>query len=401
MKTSARIFILSIALLSYKPASAADRMTLDQFLNEARHQNLSWKAETAAAAAAQEASRGLAIPPPMAGVTQMKDQSGSANGFEISQTIPFPTKLTNDHSARKFEAKAQMAMKKSREKEILAEAKLLYFRLWQTQERIKLLQEKKSALEQHIKLATASARSDSFMKIHLIKTESDLDLLENELLQAEQENKEKLAQAAAFLNRDPKDFGLVIDEMPLSSLPKEEALSSPYSLESKKLEVESLRARENAAKSEWLPDFNIRYREMGGTGMTPRFSEVMVGASLPFLFFWEPQAQSGKAAAERMRAEAQLGLEKRKTDSDQKTLFSKAQSLKRQIEQLTDKILPRAEKRVRLVHNLAPRDLETLQEHREAMESLPELRLRTLELRAQYEEAVAELEKYTSAEGQK
>ena len=258
------LILISVALMG-GPAPAGERLTLNQFLREVSSQNLSLKAEAASVEAAQEASVGLAVPPPMVGITQMKDVSGSGNGYEVSQTIPFPTKLTNDHSARKFEAESQTSMKRAKEKEILAQAKLLYFRLWQSQERIKLLQEKKNALQEHLKLSTASARSDSFMKIHLIKTESDLDLLDNEILDAEQTSKERIAEAATYLNRDPKDFSPVVDEMSLSELPKESSLSSPYSLDAKRFEVESLRSRERAAKSEWLPDFNLRYKQMNGT----------------------------------------------------------------------------------------------------------------------------------------
>ncbi|MGK4495532.1 hypothetical protein ACSLVN_27370, partial [Klebsiella pneumoniae] len=73
---------------------------------------------------------------------------GSTSGFEVSQTIPFPTKLTNDHSVRQLEAKAQSEMQKAASSEILAKARLLYFSLWTAQERLTLLKEKKSAIGQ-------------------------------------------------------------------------------------------------------------------------------------------------------------------------------------------------------------------------------------------------------------
>lgn len=391
-----KFLILIFVGLITNVALCDQRLTLDQFLNEVRSQNLSLKAESATTHAAQSAAVGLLIPPPMAGITQMNDINGSRNGFEVSQTIPFPTKLTNDHSARKFEAEAQLSINKSKEKEVLAQAKFIYFRIWQSQERIKLLQEKKMALQEHLRLSTASARSDSFMKIHLLKTESDMDLLENERLEAEQEHIERIAEAAILINREQKDFLPVVEDINMSSLPQENSLSTPYSLDAKRFEVEALRARERAAKAEWLPDFNFKYKQTDGNEMAPKYSEVMVSASLPFVFFWERNAQAEKSSSERIRAEALLSFEKRKVDSDRLKLYSKAQTLKKQIDQLKDKIIPRAEKRVRLVHNLAPRDLETLQDHRETMEALPELKIKVLELRAQYEETVSELEKLAS-----
>ena len=393
-----KLFPFLIIVFFSMSAHADEEMALTQFLSEAQEQNLTLKAEGASAQAAKEGSAGLAIPPPTVGFTQMTDDSGKATNFEINQTIPFPTKISSDHSARKYEAEARAVMRSAREREILADGKLLYFKLWKSQERILLLNEKRTVIEQHLKLARAATRSDSFLKIHLIKAESDLDLLQNEILQAEQEKRERQIEAAEFLNRDPKTFKPVARDFSPTQIPKEENLSNPLQLEVKQLDLEALKSREREAKSTWFPEFNVRYREMGGTQMTPRYSEIMVGASLPFVFFWEPRAASGKAAAERMQGEFLLAQEKRKFESRRTTLFSKAESLKKQLDQFSEKLLPRAEKRMRLVHNLAPRDMETLQDHRETMEAFPELKLKALDAREQYEEAIAELEKYLSGD---
>jgi hypothetical protein len=64
-----------------------------------------------------------------------------------------------------------------------------------------------------------------------------------------------------------------------------------------------------------------------------------------------------------------------------------------------NKLLPRAEQRMKIVHNLAPRDMETIQDHRETMEAFPNLKMAELELRMQYEETIAELEKYIANKG--
>lgn len=53
---------------------------------------------------------------------------------------------------------------------------------------------------------------------------------------------------------------------------------------------------------------------------------------------------------------------------------------------------------MRLVHNLAPRDMETLQDHRETMEAFPGFKLKALDIRDQYEQTVTELEKFQSGD---
>ncbi|MBX9704966.1 MAG: hypothetical protein K5Q00_01825, partial [Gammaproteobacteria bacterium] len=95
--------------------------------------------------------------------------------------------------------------------------------LWASQQRKEFLREKRGVIEGHLKLARAGARSDSFLRIHLLKSETDLDLLENDLLAADQDIREKEAAAAEFLNTDPAEFHPILEE---PGLP---AISSPSS----------------------------------------------------------------------------------------------------------------------------------------------------------------------------
>jgi outer membrane protein TolC len=145
-----------ILLLFPLSLQAQESLGLADFLSEVQKQNLMIKAEEASAQAAQDAAVGVALPPPMIAVSKVSDQGNPGNAFEVSQTLPFPTRLANDRAARKLEARSKQAMQSARVREILAEAKLAYFKLWKAQERILVLQEKKSAVAQHIKLAQAA-----------------------------------------------------------------------------------------------------------------------------------------------------------------------------------------------------------------------------------------------------
>lgn len=377
-------------------AFAQDKLSYAEFLKLAQSQNLDLKIEQAKLDGVKANARAISIPPPMVGAMRMTDQSGSsANGIEVSQMIPFPTKLTNDHSARDYELKAQQESRKISESEIRAKARLIYLDLWLSQQRREALQEKKRVIENHIKLARAGARSDSFQRIHVLKAESDLDLLENEILALDQNVHEKELAMAIFLNNTNGDqFHPSLETLPVSEIPKKN--SNPPQIEMAKYTLESFKARESEAKSSWFPDLYLRYKQIGQTEMMPKTTEMMVGISLPFIFPWDTSSQSGKASAQRLQAELEYEKEKRKTDFNLSSLFTKATSLKKQLDNLTQKLLPRAEKRMNLVHNVAPRDMETLQDHRETMEVFPELKLKALDLREQYEQVIAEIEKYST-----
>ena len=389
------IFILSMISSG---GVASQRISQTDFLALVKSNNLNLTLELAASDAAKSDAAGIMLPPPMIGITRLNDKSGSAIGFEVNQTLPFPSKLSNDQSARESSFAASKQKLKVTERDLLSEAKLAYFRLWQSEEKLTILRDKKMALEGHVKLSRAAVRSDSFLKLHVVKAESDLDLLENEIIQAELLVRENQILAAELSHRDPVSFLPLAEPVPISALPALDYLRTPFLLQAKRFELETFRSRELVARASWLPDFNFRYRQMGGTDLNPRYSEFMVGVSLPFVYFWESKSISGKASAERMKSEIELEKEKVRIDSRLTFLVAKANSLRQQLELFKEKLFPRAEQRSQLVHNLALRDIETLQDHREVMETVPDLKLKALEIRAMYEETVFELEKFISGD---
>lgn len=390
-----RILLVLSICMSGVSLRAEDRLTLEDFLKRVQAQNLDLKIQEQKSKSAEAKSGGLGIPAPMVGFMQMKEQGGdSANGFEVQQMIPFPTKITSSKSARNSEARAEAEMLAGQKSETLAYAKFLYVSLWSATERVSLFREKKKVVEEHIKLSRAGARSDSFLRIHTLRAESDLDFLENEILSAEQMLREKQAQIAEFLNVDPKGFRPTLTEPSLSTLPKAEKIESSPQLESARLTLESLKSKESEARSTWFPDLYLRYKELGETRMNPKTSELMVGVSLPFVFFWDAHSTSSQAASERSQGEYEFEKQKRKIETEKTVLLGRAESLRKQLENINQKLLPRAERRMKLAHNVAPRDMETLQDHRETMEAFPDLKLKSLELRMQYEETAAQLRKY-------
>jgi len=62
------------------------------------------------------------------------------------------------------------------------------------------------------------------------------------------------------------------------------------------------------------------------------------------------------------------------------------------------KVLPQAQKRQHIAHGIAPTDFETLMEHRDALESYVNLKLKHTELRADYEKALVDYQALLEAE---
>lgn len=379
--------------------SFSAEISLEQYLEKVRVSNIDIKLEDEKLKASESRAVGIRLPSPMASLIQMKEESGgSPNGFEINQQLPFPTKITSEHKIRKLEANAQNKMLIVGINQAVAKAKMAFIELWVAQENISVINQQKNILINHIKLSRSAARSDSFLKLHLLRAQSDLDLLENEIETAKQKLKVKQLALAEIINEDPDTFLPIAIEPPISAIPNAAQENIPQ-LELMKLTLESFKERESLAKASWLPDFNFTYKKMGSSSMSESYSEIMVGITLPFIYPWQPKAEAQSAGVEKYQAELNYSREKRSIEIKTVALRSLANSLQVQLLNLKNKLIPRAHQRMKIVLNLAPRDMETIQDHRETMEALPELKMKEIDLQMQYEESIIELEKYEDNSG--
>ena len=397
MKIATIALFLLFTRVSVVSASGSS-FTLDDFISQAKEQSLEFKVEESKNDAAQEKSIGISLPPPMLGVNKMKMNDGSnetANGIEISQTIPFPTKIYSDYKMRQLEASSADETFKSKKLELIAQIKNLYLEYWQIFESKKTMQEKKMILKEHLKLAQAAVRSDTSMKVHFLKAEADADQLESELLKTEHDFLNTQFKINSFLNRDPEtEVGDPVEPL-RSKIPKNVSFEN-HTLKAMAFEAQAYKSKESYAKSSWLPDFTFRYKDMSGTSTWPKNSELMVSIDLPFLYFWEPDSQVKSARAESLQAELNLRKANTQQRGEVSHLKLEAESLEKQIDLLEKKLLPNAQKRMALIHNIAPRDMESLQDHRETMELVPDLKKKRVDLIAQYEKIVSQLALYST-----
>lgn len=387
-----KILITLVLILGCNPAFT-QTLSLNDYLKKVESQNLDLKIEQLKLDTVQAQAIGFRLPPPMLGLIQMKPEGDDAiNGFEISQDIPFPTKLSSDHNSRKYNELAQNQQRLISQKQILLKARLLYLNTWRAQEYIELLKEKRKILQEHIKLTKASARSDSFAQTHLLKTESDLDLIENEILSAQQDLQEKQIALAQLINADPNTEIFTAVEPESTPIPQVPGYENTPQYRSLQYMIESLKSQETQTRSTWLPDFKLKYKQMPATSMSKASQETMLGLSLPFVFFWQPYADVKKIKSKRLIEENKLANETRRIESIRLSLMKRAENLQKQLETLKTKLIPRANKRAHLLHNFTYRDMATLVDHRETLDALPELKIKSLNLRIKYEETVSELE---------
>lgn len=365
-------------------------------MKQVREQSPDLQIEKATVEESKAKASGIRIDPPMIGYMTMSQGDSKTQGFEISQEIPFPTKIAKEKRVRELEAQAQSVGSKYRQNEILVEARRAYIDFWRVYEKEKIVFERKEWLRKHAQIVRSTIRSDSGAQAHYLGIESEVDLLENEVLEIRSDVIQKRNQLKVFA---PK---LEITEVAPKE-PKIESIDVDQNLSSnlvswKQNEVSAAEAERSFKKQAAIPDLYVRYRSFNANQMTPRNEEVMIGITVPFLFFWQPQAESAGASAKYQRAQAELQKVRIELDSNLKSLLQKADAQRTQLETLNEKLIPRAHKRMNIIENLSKRTMEGLDEHRTVMLDYLDLRSKALDVRAEYEATVSKVLKLINKE---
>lgn len=367
----------------------ANALSLEEYLNQVQTQSPDLQIEKSMRDESSARAQGARIPPPMVGVMNMKEGSTSNQGIEVSQELPFPTKIIKEKEARNLEAESQKNVLVYRSNEIMAQARIAFFDFWSAYEKLEIIKERRSWLKTHLKLARSATRSDSAGKVHLLGIESDMDMLENDVLEAESllvDKRNALKAYAPQMNIDE-----VKPEVPQIEIKKTDYKSKTSNVALKEAELKAAEANKDLKGQSYLPDIFLRYRGFNENEMNPRSEEIMVGITLPFVFFWQPQAEKSEASARYLRAQAALQKVQVENETKVKTLSSRINALEKQLTTLESSLLPRAHKRMKFVENLSPRTMEGLDEHRTVMLSYLDLKLKQIETRVELEKSLSEL----------
>lgn len=390
MKTYFGITLI-VLLAQFETAIAgSNSLSIEDFLKRVQAQSPEIQVEKSMNEEFKAKAQGVRIPPPMVGFMNMKDAGGTNQGIEVTQELPFPTKIAKEKEVRDLEAQAQSKNFSYKKNEILLDARKAYFDFWKAFESKRILEEKLTWLKNHVRLSRSVARSDSAGQIHLLASESELDQLDNEILEAQVD----LVEKANVLKTYVPD--LQTENLTPESLPKLETISLEKNqksllVDAKESELKAVSSAKDLRKQSYFPDLILRYRSYNGNDMTPRNEELMVGVTLPFLFFWQPQSEVSEASARQQRAEADVLKARLTVEAQLNSLLEKSKAIGKQVENFKDKLIPRAHRRMKLVENLTVRTMEGLDEHRMVMFDYLELRQKEINSRLELEKTNIEI----------
>ncbi len=341
------------------------------------------------------------LPPPIFTVGSMGSQGVfSSSGhmetsYSMSQTIPFPMKSLLKRRALKNTHRASEASQAAFILNLKRETKKSYFNYLEASQRLALLQELQGVYQQHWKRLRSSPAQDQLTKAHILSAQAEIDLLGNEIIGAKNNKSVRRGELNVLMGRDayaPLGDPHTPPRSPLPEEPNPQKRLNHPELQMIAAKLEAALNKRAAARSAWLPDLMLSYRMNRRDDELPNNSELMVGASLPFVTFWAPRAEAAEANArlevlkgEQIQKQNDLSLRSMKA-------YAVLLSLHEQLQNLEEKLLPLSKRRVDLVASLSLRDRNTLNEHRAALEQSIELRLQAVEKGTQYEAAISEFE---------
>ncbi|OGQ22979.1 MAG: hypothetical protein A3I05_06040 [Deltaproteobacteria bacterium RIFCSPLOWO2_02_FULL_44_10] len=390
-------FILLFGFLSLVASHvvAEEKISLEKFLNLAREESPDLAIESANVDTSQYRASGIRIPLGMVGFMQMQNSGNTRNGIEVSQEIPFPTKIIQDKKTRNLEYETKKQMGAIQKVGVMTKARVAYVEFWGASKRLTILKEKQNWFYHHAELFRTTTLSDNEAQIHLLGVESEVDLLENDILDAEAalvETRNGMNNFAPSLKHQE-----LIPIEPAMENPKVSEFKNPL-VAWKEKELKAKQAQLSLTKQSYLPDFSVRLRAFEGTPMSQGEREFMVGITVPFLYFWQSQAKVKEAAAEKKKVDAELQKATIASDSMLSSFLKKSEALQKQMTMLKHQLLPRAAQRVEFMKNISPRTMQGLDAHKSVMSDYLDLKLKAVDLRIDYEKNFQEILQLTENE---
>jgi outer membrane protein TolC len=319
----------------------------------------------------------------MIGVSQMRNLQGNAYAFEIQQQVPLSSKLTDDKRTREHKFDLQKKESSYFSDSVLLEARLAFVNYWASYEKLKLMEELQKWLKHHLEYSQSLARSDTEMRVYALEIESSIGIYDNEINNIKNSLESEKVKLRRFVFDSSYEPNIPIFGDP-SGFSESSGSSRISELDLSRLRVAT--SDFEVAKSANLPNLFMKVRKLDRPMLGMANQEVMVGIDLPFAFFWQARAEEAEASASKIVAQARYQKSLVESEAFKKSLKAQADLTKMQLQNLDRISIPAADKRLRLLKNISPRDMSGLNSHYKVFQDAIELKSQRVDVRYRYEE---------------
>lgn len=321
-----------------------------------------------------------------------------ANRFGFRQDIPFPGNLGLRGEAALRDAESMVQLFRDRQREVVSRVKKAYFEYYAMTKEVEIHLEHVKILEDFERISDAKFRTGAVSQQDVLKPQVELVMLHNDVLAMNQRAESAKAAINALLNRPPeaplgkpKELGAPAESFDLQDLASK-ALESRPDLLAARLRTRASEAGLKVANREaTLPDFSVSADYWQIPGAEDGYG-VMVSVNLPWL--------TGKHRAEVAKMEHLLRADQAAVDTvrnralfEVRDAYLRVEAARKSAVLFKGELLPRSNQSVEVSRANYEKDKASFLDLLDAERSLRDIKLKYYQALAQYEAAVADLER--------
>lgn len=274
--------------------------------------------------------------------------------YSISQDVPFPTKLYLRAKIASKLAKAAYENYKAKEKDVISRVKSVYAELFLIYRSTEIMQENRDVLKQFSSSAETRYSAGRGTQADALKAQIESAKVDNELIMLEQKRLTAQARLNILMNRDPSDD--------LGMPSPEEAVNLSYSLEelyasakqnnpelkAYKRAIERGRAAYDLSLNEFMPDFEVKFRQMVKRDRVDEKSWAgMLGVTVPLWFFQKQAFGVKEMKSELEMIKAEYKAKENMVLFDIRDAYARVEATKKIVELYETAFLPQADETVK------------------------------------------------------
>ena len=274
--------------------------------------------------------------------------------IELSQMIPFPTKLGTRGDIARLQAEHAHHDHLETINDVIAKLKSAYYELWFVQQNSILDQENARLLNQFVKIAQTKYGVGSASQQDVLKGEVEQAMITDDLIAWRQKELSAKAMLMSLLDRNPKDsigFAVIPEQIMfdanIDSLIGWAMQNRPMIIHDSLTVVEE-QTNLTIAKQEYLPDFKFALERVTSPSSDFRGWSVSAGITLPFApwTLGKVSSRNDEATAAISRAQYSFNADRNMIRSNIEDLYYKVDAGKRQLTNFRTGILPQARQSV-------------------------------------------------------
>lgn len=300
-----------------------------------------------------------ALPDPTAGITYQPRPLLTARGYQrtqwqVSQQIPFPGKRRLRSEIAALGAEVASAEASVLGQDLVFQVGKAYYELYRAQEQARLIRTFQRQLESFEEAATTRYEVGEGSQQAILKAQIEQERLALRLQQIAAERRSALESLGRLTGQPRLNAADTTIEAAPPAVPAEKA--GLAAARSARPEVQALRRTEEQAERRialarraFWPDFTLgaRYFDLGAADLSPAMTgrdalALSVGVKIP-LWLGKQRARLEEAQVQRRRAAARLDALRLEIQTDLADVRSRLQRQERQLELLTETLIPQAE----------------------------------------------------------